>query len=385
LSKTQFNTHISSIRIICAVCTIIGSFIIGAKTYEFALNRKTEYLSNIHKNDSSSINRTKISSSDSNLIFVDVDSLITIRNEDDIFLKRGELISHIWETSHLPTSLPSKIKKNITDGRFLNLQNLKRIDRIVTNMEYGINSVIYHFHPERSNNKIIIYHQGHSGGFINGKNIINYFLERDFSVLAFSMPLIGLNSAPTIQLSRFGKLKLINHDRMKFLERPMRFFFEPITTTLNYIENDYQYDSFYMVGLSGGGWTTILYAAIDSRIEKSYPVAGSLPMYLRSITKRDWSDYEQTLPDLYRIANYLELFVMGSYGQGRGQLQILNKYDSCCFSGIKYRTYEQSISKHIGNLGKGQFSVYLDDTHAEHKISNHAMDIIFHDMVIGEI
>ena len=36
-----------------------------------------------------------------------------------------------------------------------------------------------------------------------------------------------------------------------------------------------------MIGLSGGGWTTTVYAAIDPRIVKSIPVAGTLPLYLR--------------------------------------------------------------------------------------------------------
>src|SRR5882724_11589473 len=61
----------------------------------------------------------------------------------------------------------------------------------------------------------------------------------------------------------------------------VRFFVEPIAAALNCLLADGGYRSVYMVGLSGGGWTTTLYAAIDPRVRRSYPVAGSLPQYLR--------------------------------------------------------------------------------------------------------
>ena len=36
-----------------------------------------------------------------------------------------------------------------------------------------------------------------------------------------------------------------------------------------------------MIGLSGGGWTTTVAAAIDPRVGLSIPVAGSLPFDMR--------------------------------------------------------------------------------------------------------
>ena len=37
-----------------------------------------------------------------------------------------------------------------------------------------------------------------------------------------------------------------------------------------------------MIGISGGGWTTTVYPAIDTRISESFSVAGSLPLSLRN-------------------------------------------------------------------------------------------------------
>ena len=135
-----------------------------------------------------------------------------------------------------------------------------------------------------------------------------------------------------------------------------------------------------MVGISGGGWTTTLYSAIDQRITQSYSVAGSLPQYLRN-TQADMGDYEQTLPNLYRIANYLDLYTLDAYGNNRKHIQIFNKYDPCCFADPAFETYSGIIKSAINNLdGNGTFAVYVDDTHKEHKISNHALEIILKSM-----
>ena len=52
-------------------------------------------------------------------------------------------------------------------------------------MEYGINSVSYLFLPEQSNEKLILYHQGHGGDFLLGKDTIQFFLDRNFTVLLY--------------------------------------------------------------------------------------------------------------------------------------------------------------------------------------------------------
>ena len=60
------------------------------------------------------------------------------------------------------------------------------------------------------------------------------------------------------------------------------------------------------MGISGGGWVTGVYSAIDTRIEKSFPVAGTTPIFLRLNNPTNFGDYEQRVPNFYSIANYLE-------------------------------------------------------------------------------
>ena len=179
-----------------------------------------------------------------------------------------------------------------------------------------MNSIIYLFHPRSPNGRLLIYHQGHGGDFFLGRDTIHFFLRHGYAVAAFAMPLLGMNSQPTIE-TLAGSITLQEHGDLRVLESdvfsPMQFFFEPITVFLNYAVGEYAYDLVAMVGLSGGGWTTTLAAALDPRIERSYPVAGTRPLYFG-----DGGDYEQTHPGLYALANYPELYVLGTYGGGGG-------------------------------------------------------------------
>ena len=100
-----------------------------------------------------------------------------------------------------------------------------------------------------------------------------------------------------------------------------------------------------------------------------------MPFYLR-VDVRDIGDYEQTNIDLYRIANYLELYILAGYGDDRKHVQIFNKNDPCCYSGIGYESYEFFIKDKLAKLGKGNFQILVDDTHSEHKISNTMLEYI---------
>jgi len=310
-------------------------------------------------------------------------SIIHVNNSDDIIKLRSNLINYIWKESSLTYSkLPTNIEKNIIEQNYNDLENLKQIDKFLVSMEHGVNSTSYLFLAQDSNNNLIIYHQGHSGDFYNGKNTIQFFLKNGYSVLAFSMPLLGMNNQPIVD-TEFGKLRLISHDYFSFIESPefspMKFYFEPIVLSLNYIENNFNFNNFYMVGISGGGWTTTVYSAIDERISQSFSIAGSVPISLR-IRVNDLGDYEQTLPNFYKIANYLDLYLLASFGEDRKHIQIFNKNDPCCFSDDPRGIYDDEIQSTLSKLGKGKFEIHIDDTHKNHKISNHALEIILNDM-----
>jgi len=310
----------------------------------------------------------------------DLSNQINFKNQSEISERKTELINFIWNSKNLPFDNPDLIEKNFHDPRFDGIQNLKQINKISIFMDNDLHSHSYLFLPEQSNGKLIIYHQGHSGGFINGKNAIEKFIDSGFSVAAFSMPLIGLNNQPTIQLENLGYVKFFKHNQFVLLDSDdfstMTYFFSPVNITLNHIDKDFSFDEYHMVGISGGGWVTTVYSAIDDRITKSFSVADSLPFSLRN-TVDDVGDYEQFNPEFYSIANYLELYIMGSYGQNQKHIQILNKYDPCCFSGNLQNSYPDLINQFLFEHGPGNFELIIDDTHFEHKISDFAFEQIF--------
>ena len=316
----------------------------------------------------------------------DLNTLVRIDGKSDIEKKRNDLTRFFWSVGSLQHSdhitfrpqLP-EVESDISDFRYNNFQNLKQIDKLTIEMEYGINSVSYLLLPEESNEKLILYHHGHDGDFLLGKDTIQFFLERNFTVLAMTMPLVGMNNQPIVEIDGLGEMKLVSHDQFKLLEsnnfNPMKLFLDPVETNLNFIEKEYDFKRYSIIGLSGGGWIGIVYSAIDDRISDSFSVASSMPFYLR-VDERDIGDYEQTNIDLYKISNYLELYVLAAYGDDRKHIQIFNKDDPCCYSGNGYESYEFFIKDKLVKLGKGSFQILIDDTHNEHKISDTMLEYI---------
>jgi pimeloyl-ACP methyl ester carboxylesterase len=280
--------------------------------------------------------------------------------------------------------MPDSVKTGIDDFRFHDFfirskiwKNLLRVDSISTSSPYVRTNVSHVFYPVKDNGRLLIWAQGHDGSFYLGQKYIRYFLARGYTVAAFSMPAL---EGPALEDVDLGE----EHDRIGLFEHPgyspIQEFLNPVAIGLNYLLKQRDYQDVTMVGLSGGGWTTTVYAAVDPRIDNSYPVAGSLPFYLRALPPNDdksLGDWEQTNPALYEKANLLEMYVLAA-SSGRRQMQVLNQYDTCCFAGVNARSYEHAVSEKAATLG-GEFSLYLDPNYT-HSISDTALEAIAEDL-----
>jgi hypothetical protein len=328
------------------------------------------------------------------------DREIRILTPEDIIKKRFEIIRSIWNTNQIPGRSDVIVTPDIISP-LTPETSVARVDKIeipaqipVVKGSEPIKDLAYLFVPIHRNNRLMIVHHGHSCKFKDaqpGDSSSGYrmeatiigLLKAGYDVLAVYMPHISetncsLNHCEVINTNLGYKNHLATYG--------LRLFLEPTIVSLNYLlqKNPYQYVD--MIGLSGGGWTTTLIAAIDDRIKYSFPVAGSIPLYYR------WGDsvgdIEQYLPQLYRdIAGYPDLYILGSYGKGRKQVQILNRYDNCCFGQKQYdpardyasdlHTYENAVKERLVTLGAGnQYYLVIDEVALSHQISGFALNNI---------
>ena len=267
-----------------------------------------------------------------------------------------------------------------SDGEY---GNLEKVQSIVVVMEPGQQAIAYHYVPRKRNSRLVIVHQGHvcDTAAAGVGPLIRDLVRNGYSVLAMNMPRCrpGDCSADCTAAHNemFASVRLSQGS-------PLKFFLEPIALSLNYLQSHgvdgKPYSIFNMVGLSGGGWTTTVYAAIDPRVILSFPWRERFPLYLRN--DGSVGDVEQTLPDFYRIAGYLDLYVLGSSGAGRKQVQILNERDDCCFGVAQHKTpatykedlrgYERLVQQTLGRLGAGAFKLHIDSIAPHHMISGYA-------------
>ncbi len=307
------------------------------------------------------------------------DRQIAINTESDLRQLRLRLIRFIWGQESLPNRMPDKVSPS--ESPMPNVPNLEKVQSITIAMEAGQQTVAYHYIPRQRTRRLVIVHQGHAceTGAAGVGDLIRDLVRSGYSVLAMNMPRCrpGDCSADCTAAHNemFASLHVAHGS-------PLKFFLEPIVVSLNYLQsrgNEANRD-FNMVGLSGGGWTTTVYAAIDPRITLSFPVAGTLPLYLRSAGSV--GDREQTLPDFYRLAGYLELYILGAAGTGRKQVQILNERDDCCFGVAQHKTpatytedlrsYELRVQQQLAGLGAGAFKLEIDSIAPSHMISGYA-------------
>ena len=319
-----------------------------------------------------------------------VTSLIKLNSYEDIKQKRGDMIEYIWKGNPTYNSIPIKIEKNITDLRF-DMNDIKQIDKITIEMDYGVNSIAYILFPKISTDSekiqnvdsLVIYHQGHAGDFADhGKNTIEVLLKNNYTVMAFSMPLLGQNNQPIVDIPNHGVFKIKYHNHFLYLDNPnfssLKYFFEPIMKSLNYLDENYSFEKYHMVGLSGGGWTTMVYPAIDPRISHSYAVSGGYPEYLQQMI--GMGHYERNHSVLLDIVNYPEMYVMSSVGENRKSMHISIEWDTGYRCGTFAQTYDEPIRKSVKQFGSGTFKTYLDSSIVGHEISDESLSVILEEL-----
>ena len=321
------------------------------------------------------------------------DRAITVHSAHDVAEKRRALIQYLWGPEGFPARrLPNVVLTNVPSP-VNQLTNLARVDEFRIDMAPGLQGLSYHFIPERPNRELVVVHHGHGCtlddhpgpadvGF-GLQRTIQALLREGYAVLGVFMPHMRPGDCTGGHDAMFQMIIVTGS--------PIRLFLEPTAISLNHLKTQSgpghfpSYRAFHIVGLSGGGWTTTVYAAIDPTIRHSFPVAGTIPLHLRS--GGSIGDREQFESSFYRIAGYPDLYILGAHGRGRKQVQILNRRDDCCFgqaqhdekqTGLPYaeamREYEHRVVGALKQIGSGLFGLEIDETAPSHMISHWAIE-----------
>jgi arylsulfatase A-like enzyme len=321
------------------------------------------------------------------------DSAIAIGEQKDVAAKRNAVVRHVWGPAGFPADvLPESVVRDIPSP-VAGLTGIRRVDELRIALAPTRITPAYHFIPARPNGGLVVVHQGHGCRGLDDPDsglppLIAALLGRGYGVLGLEMPQQRPDDCIAVHEPLFAQ--------MYGQATAYRFFFEPIAVALNYLEkssaaDDFpKYREFHMVGFSGGGWTTTVYAALDERIRVSISVSGSIPLYLRYFASI--GDVEQNDPALYQLAGYPELYVMAAAGKKRRQIQVLNRRDSCCFGERQFdpegitpnaleretRKYEQNVRATLKLLGarSDAFSVRFDDVPDRHTLSARTIEEI---------
>lgn len=208
--------------------------------------------------------------------------------------------------------------------------------------------------PQNTQRTLLLYHNGHEtfDGATDFDGVVWYFNTLGFDVAEFDMPLYGFNKKLGIPSdhSYFGPYQ----DKGVHC---LRYFVEPVVLMVDYALNHLGYKQVAMLGLSGGGWTTAMAAALDLRISQSFPTAGGLPfhMYNRTFDSRDWEQDPQR--PWYAVADMTDIFALGGLAQKqpRFQLQILHEMDSCCWTACTRHADILAYNAQIRNMANSTF------------------------------
>ncbi len=322
--------------------------------------------------------------------FID-DREIRILKPGDVINKRLEIIRAIWNDSKIPARtdviVTSDIQSPLHPHKFIH-----RVDRILIPVagQDSVKDLAYLFIPLNRKNRLVVFNPGHSCVLIDDEHHNNRIeatiaglVEAGFDVLSVYMPHVNESAE---QECRFDHCKVINSFHGVPDPLPtygLRLFLDPTIVSLNWVLKEYKYKRVDMVGLSGGGWTTNLISALDDRIKYSFNVAGSIPLYYRE--RGSVGDIEQYLPQLYRdIAGYPDLYILGAFGEGRKQVQILNRQDDCCFGQKQHapardyasdmHLFEHTVRMRLDSLDeKNHYYLIIDETATNHQISEYAL------------
>lgn len=324
---------------------------------------------------------------------------------------RTNLISTLFNGGSLPTISPT-VTTGITGVIHIcnttNITNDASWDRLTfatTDIDGATWShKCYLGHTNQTpNNKLLIINNGHASDVASAyESLMSQALGYGYDVLYTSMPVVGDNtetSAKVTSTSSTGHNQMLSNGLDQVGYNPIELFLFDKISAVNYLDSSY--DEIYMTGNSGGGWCTVLCAAVDERIKISIPNRG---VALRSMKYRETGiDFEQGGMPSYtwtpsilgsltcgtrQYTNFTDItyFDMIALCTTNGRIVQRQSHfaDDCCFVGSTSFVWADIMKTLAGTLG-GEFHNIIDfnNIRASHRFSTYDISNIFH--ILGDL
>jgi pimeloyl-ACP methyl ester carboxylesterase len=229
-------------------------------------------------------------------------------------------------------------------------------------------SRIVQFSPDaRAVKGVLVYHEGHIGaGITSGWDTVSHLLERGWEVYCLDMPLCGLNAVDAVP-------GLANHNDLCTREartpgHPIASLVNPLRWLVSHVLAQRQEQApLLLVGRSGGGFLSYLYAALDERVAGAVSIAGGVPLSQRlEYNARDIGDYEQFAPGFFDLVRHEDLMVAAAQ---RGLLLIFNRHDPDCFALRTGHPLERYLVAEAARFG-GEMRVFIDPDNRGHSLGS---------------
>ncbi|HMJ85702.1 MAG TPA: hypothetical protein VK504_21115 [Vicinamibacterales bacterium] len=308
---------------------------------------------------------------------------------------RRRLIQYTWGAPTLPSTLATTVTRSYTGPSYRTdytggLAHCSRVDRYMCTTLGGATSEAHLLYPPPGVaplNRLLLMHGGHvcywdyppgSGDNTNEVGVIDRFLVAGWNVLGVSQPSWPYNPADTTitwpdttvhVYPQGGAHDFSNAEAVGM--RTMRLFLDGALFSLNQAIADLHPARVAMSGISGGGWSTDWLAAVDTRIQRSYPVCGSVPYDVRALIggsavgdfeqaeARPWwaSDVIGTRAGLDRT---LIVYALGCFDTGRRRVQTLVDGDTVYTAAGHHAAITAYAAQVDALVPPGQHAVRID-------------------------
>jgi len=284
---------------------------------------------------------------------------------------RRVLLRTVWGTENLD-QVKAEARERVSelpDSSRLSVSSAASVRSLLIQITPQLFSRVKWFsRPDNVAGRYAIYHEGHlATASFDGAPVVNWLLANGWQVFAIDMPLEGSN-----QIDR--RYPLFTHEDFALFDdgdvNPLQWFFLPVAAVMQIVKEDAapRKPTVIMVGRSGGGWTIMMYSAMDSGVSVAVNIAGSSTASTQ-LTEGSFPgatpEYEQQAPRLYDQVSLTDILLAAGT---RAALFFYSSNDPCCFRFSHQNAWVRYLDKLSSASSRKNYRVFVDDL-ARHGLS----------------